>query len=241
MRSPNAEFRAGVKAQLPILLGIMPFGLIYGVLALDAGLSPFAAFSMSWVVFAGSAQFIAAGLFAAGAPIPVLVLTTFVVNLRHMLYSASMAPYLKHLPPRWKWGIAYLLTDEVYATIITRYRDPIDGPEAHHNRHWFALGAGLTLWSSWQGSTLVGVWLGALIPESLGLDFTLALMFIALVIPTLSDRPSVAAAVVAGGMGMALNGLPYNLGLIAAVLIGVVVGLLLEDHLPTRRGEEVHA
>src|SRR5512135_530708 len=178
MPSPRSEFTAGVKAELPILLGVLPFGLIYGVLASGAGLPASLAQAMSSIVFAGSAQFIAAQLIGAGAPALVLILTTLVVNLRHMLYSASVAPYIKHLRPRWKWLLAYLLTDEAYAVTILHYQE---SESALAHKHWYFLGAGLALWSTWQLSTIVGVLAGAQVPESWALDFTLALTFIALV------------------------------------------------------------
>lgn len=233
MRSNRAEFWAGVQAQLPILLGVSPFGMIYGIIAIKAGLPVAVALGMSIIVFAGSSQFIAAQLFASATPGLVIVLTTLVVNLRHMLYSASVAPYVKHLSPLWKYLLAFLLTDEAYAVTITYYeksaaQSPL--PVSETNRHWFFFGAGLTLWVAWQASTAVGVLLGAQVPSRWALDFTLALTFIALLIPVLKDRPAVLAALAAGGMALAAHGLPYNLGLIAAVLTGIAVGVAAERY-----------
>ena len=115
------SFWAGGRAASPLLVGVFPFGLIYGALALGAGLSPATAQMMSSIVFAGSAQFVAAQLVHESAPGLIIVLTIAVVNLRHMLYSASIAPYIEHLPMRWKTFLAYLLTDEAYATAIIHY------------------------------------------------------------------------------------------------------------------------
>ena len=222
--SPRSEFLSGVRDELPILVGTVPFGLIYGVLALAAGLPIEAALAMSSIVFAGSAQFIAAQLIGAGTPGLVVVLTTFVVNLRHMLYSASVAPHLKHLSRGWKWLLAYLLTDEAYAVTITRYARNGDAP----NRHWYFLGAGLTLWGSWQASTAVGVLLGARVPEGWSLNFSLPLSFIGLVVPALKDRAGAAAALSAGLVAVWAAGLPFKLGLMVAALTGIVVGLVVE-------------
>lgn len=225
MITPRSEFLAGIRAQLPILLGTTPFGMIYGINAVDAGLPLDVVLGMSMFVFAGSAQFIAAQLFASGTPGIVIVMTTFVVNLRHMLYSASIAPYSRHLTRVWKYVLAFLMTDEAYAVAITHYRKE-DISQAHPtNKHWYFLGAGLTLWVSWQISTLVGALLGELIPSGWSLDFTLALTFIALVIPALTDRPAIIAALSAGVVALITNGLPYNLGLIIAVLVGVTAGV----------------
>lgn len=234
MRSNRAEFWAGVRALLPILLGTSPFGMIYGILAIKAGLPAAVALGMSLIVFAGSSQFIAAGLFASATPGLVIVTTTFIVNLRHMLYSASVAPYIKHLSKAWKYLLAFLLTDEAYAVTITYYEKHPTPPARETNRHWFFLGAGLTLWVSWQISTAIGVLLGAQVPERWALDFTLALTFIALLIPVLKDYPAVLAALTAGGVALAAHSLPYNLGLMAAILAGIAVGVAAERRLTAR-------
>jgi 4-azaleucine resistance transporter AzlC len=226
MLSPRTEFLNGLKAELPILLGVLPFGMIYGVLALQAGLPPLPALAMSSIVFAGSSQFIGTQLMAQGAGGFVIIATTFVVNLRHALYSASVAPFIKHVPLRWKVLLAYLLTDEAYAVVITRFTRP-DGAAAL-NKHWYYFGAGITLWSSWQISTAIGIFVGQLIPASWSLDFTLALTFIALVVPNLKDRASLAAAVSAGIMAAFSYAWPYKLGLFAAALTGIVIGMLVE-------------
>jgi 4-azaleucine resistance transporter AzlC len=245
--SRRSEFFSGAKAELPILLGVYPFGILYGVLALDAGLPPTLAFAMSSIVFAGSSQVIGANLFKAATPAIVMILTTLVVNLRHMLYSTSIAPQIKHLRTAWKWLLAYLLTDEAYAVAITHYnQDATHAGSASHlaHKHWYFLGAGLTLWANWQISTLVGIFVGAQIPGSWGLDFTVALTFIALVVPLLKDRPSAAAFVAAGIAAVAGAGLPYKLGLIAAAFIGIGVGLWLETrqsgalHVPSARASK---
>jgi 4-azaleucine resistance transporter AzlC len=236
--SARNAFLAGVRAELPILLGVAPFGMIYGALAIGAGLPRDAAQAMSSIVFAGSLQFVATQLFATGAPGLVLLLTTFVVNLRHMLYSASVAPYLHKLPARWKWLLAYLLTDEAYAVTITYYQLPeanhgdTENTERGGQRHWYFLGAGLALWSVWQVSTAVGIFLGAQVPPSWGLDFALALTFIALLVPVLTDRPAVAAALSAGIIALVGVGWPYKLGLVTAAVVGIAVGAWLDRGRP---------
>ncbi|MBI5069586.1 MAG: AzlC family ABC transporter permease [Deltaproteobacteria bacterium] len=224
----RGEFLAGCRDELPILLGVAPFGMIYGILALSAGLPPPAAQAMSSVVFAGSAQFITAQLIRDGAPGAVIVLTVFVVNLRHALYSASLAPYLRHLNGWWKALLAYLLTDEAYAVAVTRYARDGERTDVSPWRHWYFLGAGLTLWASWQVSTAVGVFLGAVVPESWSLDFTLPLTFIALVFPALRDRAGVAAALTAGLVALLALGLPFKLGLIVAAAAGIAAGMFAE-------------
>jgi len=223
-KSRRREFWAGVRDETPILLGVVPFGLIYGALAMHANLSLAASQAMSAIIFAGASQIIAAQLVAAGATGIVILVVVFVVNLRHALYSASMAPYIKHLDPAWKLLLAYLLTDEAYAVAITHYRREGEAAE----RHWYFLGAGLTLWSSWQVSTLCGIFIGAQIPPNWPLSFVLPLTFIALIVPALKDRASVAAALVAGLVGLLAMGFPYKTGLLLAAFTGILTGLAVE-------------
>jgi predicted branched-subunit amino acid permease len=236
-----AEFFNGIRAELPILVGVFPFGMIYGVLALEAGLTPEQSQAMSAIVFAGSAQIVLTQLVQLGTPGLVMILTVAIINLRHALYSASMAPYLQRLRPGWKWLLAYLLTDEAYVVTAIYYQntDPLYLPQSRgqdverettrpDQRHWFLLGAGLALWISWQLSTAAGIFLGSVVPPSWSLDFTLALTFIALVVPNLKDRASVAAAVSAGVVALIAFAFPYKLGLLIAALVGIGIGLVVE-------------
>ena len=224
MNKQIQNFLAGVRAEIPLLIGGFPEGMIYGALALNAGLSPSAAQMMSSIVYAGSAQFITAQLVHELTPGFVIVLTIAVVNLRHMLYSASLAPYLAALPARWKVLLSYLLTDEAYAPTILRYEK--EGSTA--DAHWFLFGAGFSLWFTWQVSTALGILLGTAIPESWSLDFALPLTFIAMVVPVLKNQPAIAAALSAGAVALIAFSLPYKLGLILAALVGMGVGTFLE-------------
>ena len=228
MSEQSKQFWAGVQAEIPLLIGGFPFGMIYGALALNAGLSQAAAQAMSSTVFAGTAQFITAQLIHENTPGFVIILTIAVVNLRHMLYSASLAPYLAALPARWKVLLSYLLTDEAYAPTILHYEKEGVTPQAH----WFLLGTGSVLWMDWQLSTALGIFLGAAIPESWSLDFALPLTFIAMVVPVLRHRPAIAAALSAGAVALIAYSLPYQLGLILAALVGIVVGTVLEGMQP---------
>lgn len=224
MTEQTKHFWAGVRAEIPLLIGVFPFGLIYGALALSVGLSPAAAQMMSSIVFAGSSQFITTQLVHESTPGLVIVMTIAVVNLRHVLYSASLAPYAATLSTRWKILLSYLLTDEAYAPSILRYETEGSTPHAH----WFWLGAGFSLWLVWQISTGLGIFLGTAIPESWSLDFALPLTFIAMLVPVLKNRPAIAAALSAGIVALVAFPLPYRLGLILAAVVGILVGTLLE-------------
>ncbi|WP_322793031.1 AzlC family ABC transporter permease [Bellilinea sp.] len=220
----NLPIYKGIIETIPLLIGIAPFGMIYGVLAVKAGFPAAAAQAMSAILFAGSSQFMIVNLVAAGSPWLVVVLTAVVVNLRHALYSASLAPFLKHLPAGWKAVLAYVLVDEAYAVGIHHYER--EGSAGH--QHWFLLGSGLAVWVCWQASTALGIFLGAQIPAAWSLDFTLALTFIAIVVPGLKNRPLLLSAVTAAVTTVVAHPLPYKLGLILAALAGIAAGLWSE-------------
>lgn len=226
--SRRAAFLAGLQAELPIMLGVSPFGLIFGAVAVQVGVPPPLAQGTSSIIFAGSAQFISAPMLAAGVPLLIVVLTVFVVNLRHALYSASLAPYVEPFHPLWKMLLAYLLTDEAYAVVITHYTKNPDAP----NKQWYFLGAGLTLWVLWQISTAVGILIGAQVPPEWSLDFALPLTFIALIIPHLGSRAHMLTAIVAGLGAVAVYAFPYKLGLILATALGIAAGMIVSALLP---------
>ncbi|CAM3861526.1 AzlC family ABC transporter permease [Ectopseudomonas alcaliphila] len=235
--SRHQEFTQGARDMLPMLLGAIPFGIIFGSLAGSAGLDPWQTQGMSLLVFAGSAQFIAISLLTGGAGIAVVLLTTFVVNLRHALYSASMQPHVRHLPKRWRVPLAFGLTDEAYAVVVQRYARGDKGTY----RHWYFLGAALAMYCNWQLCTLVGVLFGQAVPNigEWGLDFAMLATFIGIVVPMLRSQPQVAAALVAGAVALACHELPYKLGLMAAAASGIVVGVLLERRQPVLQEESI--
>jgi len=219
-------FWQGVRDTTPMLVGAAPFGVIFGAQAARAALSAWGALALSGVVFAGSSQFVAVSLMAAGAALPVIWLTTLVVNLRHALYSAALLPHAQGLSARWRWCLAFWLTDETFAVVEHRLRTQGMGADGQ----WFWLGSSLAMYLNWLGWTLVGVVLGQNIPglESWGLDFAMAATFTAIVTPQLARRPVLAAAVCAGVTALLARGLPYKLGLMLAAAAGVLGGMLAE-------------
>lgn len=224
--SALAEFLAGAKDIFPLIVGAIPFGLIFGTLAATSGLSFAAAAAMSAFVFAGSAQFIAVGLVAAGTGWPFIVLTTFVVNLRHALYSATLAPHVKHLPQRWQVPLAFWLTDESFVVAVQRYNQTDPSPY----KHWYYLGSAVFMYLNWQVCTWLGLTVGQLIPNAAawGLDFAMPVTFIGMVVPYLKNRPMLAAVVVSGVVAMLAYPMPNKLGLILAAVAGIVAGILVE-------------
>ncbi len=236
----SREFVAGARDTIPMMIGAAPFGVIFGTLVTSGPLALWHGQFMSLAVFAGSAQFIALGLIASHASFIVIWATTLVVNLRHVLYSATLAPYVSHLPLRWRLVLGGLLTDEVFAVAWAHFRRHPPGDDVSP---WHFLGSGVAMYVNWQIWTAVGLLFGAAFPglQSLGLDFAMVATFIAIVVPQLVAVRYVAAAVTAGALAFFWQGWPYKLGLLAAVFAGVAVGVALslprrESSMDTRAG-----
>jgi 4-azaleucine resistance transporter AzlC len=222
----HIELWRGARDSLPMLLGAAPLGMIFGTLAVPSGLSPAGAMAMSLIVFAGSSQFIALSLFASGAALAVIVLTTLVVNLRHALYAANLLPHVARLPQRWRVPLAFWLTDETFAIVQQRYSMDDDSPF----KHWYYLGSCLAMYVNWFFWTVLGVFVGRAMTNlgGLGLEFAMAATFVAIVAPLLVSRPMLASALVAAVVSLLARGLPYKLGLMAAALAGIAAGVCLE-------------
>jgi len=227
IRTARTEFWTGCRAITPLVVGAAPFGIIFGTLAAGSGLSYWGTLAMSAFVFAGSSQFITLGLLSAGTALPLIILTTFVVNLRHLLYAVSLVPHISHLPQRWKLPIGFWLTDEAFAVAIGRYHQP----DASVYKHWYYLGAALFMYLNWQFCTWVGLTVGHSIPNaaSWGLDFAMSATFIGMVIPYLINRPMVLAVCVAGLVSLLAHGLPHQLGLMVAAIAGIAVGIVADQ------------
>lgn len=220
-------FWEGFRASLPLMVGVAPFGVVFGALAINAGLSPIQAFGMSVLVLAGSSQFVAAGLIGDNTPILLIVFTTFIINLRHFLYSASINAFLRPLPTASKLVIGYFMVDEVYATAWTRYQTGDLTPQGF--RAYF-LGAGVSLVTVWWLTTCIGAALGDVLPENVttALGFTLPLIFTSIVVSLAVTRPALLAAISAGAAGIIFAPIPNKLGLLVASAIGIAVGAMME-------------
>ncbi len=226
----RSEFLRGAKDTTPLVVAAIPFGIVFGAVAVTGDLSPWAAMGMSLFVFAGSSQFIAAGMAAQGAAASLIILTALIVNLRHMLYSASLSPYVKNLPHKWLLPLGFFLTDETYAIVIRRYPEQDESP----NKHWYHLGSSLAMYSVWQVSSLTGIIAGTQL-EGLaewGLDFAMLVTFIGITVPLVRTRPMAVCALTAAITAVALHDLPNQTWLILAALAGIAAGLISESLLP---------
>ncbi|MBW3661782.1 MAG: AzlC family ABC transporter permease [Actinobacteria bacterium] len=229
VRTSAEAARAGAVDVTPILIGVIPFGLLAGVTATDIGLGVLEASGFSVIVFAGAAQLAAIDLLGRDAAVPIVIATALIINLRMLMYGASLAPYLAH-EPRWRRaGVAYVLTDQSYALAVVRY----DAGEPLRTRIAYYLGVAVPMWLSWQAATLVGAAAGNTIPESVPLSFAIPLMFLALLQPAVKDPATTWAAVVAGTVAVVAAPLPANLGLPLAAVSGIVAGTTISSR---RRG-----
>lgn len=195
-----------------------------GVAVAAGGIGPLEALAMSVIVFAGASMLAAMQLLAADAPVALIVLTALFINLRFMMYSASLRQHLGALPLRWKLPLAYMLADNPYALCIARFADH---PADTHKLEFY-LGVSGTVWLVWQLAVLAGALVGAGLPASWRLEFAAPLAFIAISVPLLRDRAMVAAALAAAATVVLLHGLPLRLGLVLAAVAGIAAGLLTE-------------
>jgi predicted branched-subunit amino acid permease len=214
--------RAGARAVAPQLIGVLPFGLVAGATPADGGLGVGAAAGFSSVVFAGASQLAAIDILTHGGTVLVAVLAACTINLRMVLYSASLAPYLTKDKLRWRMLASYLLVDQIYAMAVTRWSDPDDPVSPPEARIPFMIGAGLLLWTSWQATTLIGAVIGPAVPESLPLSFAVPLVFLVLLVPSVSSRPAAVAAL-GGGLGAVLAA-EWGAGH-ASIIIGAFTGI----------------
>jgi predicted branched-subunit amino acid permease len=222
------SFLAGLRAGSPILMGLLPFGLIYGAAAKGAGLSLIQTVLMSLTIFAGSAQLVFVNLWHDGVNLVALAATVILVNLRLLIYGSSIGPFLeedKGLVMR--LVRSYILTDESYAISLSNFIKP----NFSYRRTFFFLGAGFPTWLGWQCMGITGFLAGAFLPESVPLHMAIPLIFLSLLLSMLKSggnrlAPKIVAVLASGLSAVLLKPVPYNLGLILAIFIGVAFGVL---------------
>lgn len=228
MSNARSEFIQGAKDVAPLFVGVVPFGIIAGVTAVSVGLSAVQAMGMSFIVVAGAAQMAALELMRTEAFWGVVLLTVGIINLRHVMYSASLAPHFGRMPLRWRLFLAYPLVDQAFLLSILRYNQNPD----MRDKRWYFLGVALSITTVWHTATLIGVLVGTQVPPEWSLDFAIPLVFMTLLFPAITDRPTLLAALAAAIVAILARPLPFNLGFVAAAFIGIVVGLLAEWRKP---------
>lgn len=225
--SHGKEFWAGMTHTLPFVLGAIPFGVSYGILSVQAGLSIVETQLMSIIVFAGAAQFMALGMIQAGVSAPLIIMSTFLINLRHMVMGLSLSPYLAKTGPWWHRVLAFGMTDESYIASITHYRK--NPPEQADP--FFALGSSTLLFTGWQLMTIAGTLTGSSIANPLdwGLDFAMPATFLVMLLAQITSQRLVIVAATSGVVGtLSYLYIPGKWYIIIATLAACLVGLALE-------------
>ena len=223
----SKDMRAGAAVVAPMLVGVIPFGLVAGATPASHKLGAGAAVGFSTIVFAGASQLAAMEVLIKGGSAAVAIAAAITINMRMLLYSASLAPFLAEQPLRRRLLVAYLLTDQAYAVSITRWAAEPDAQTS--GRVAYYLGAGLLLWIVWQFSTIAGALAGAALPKDLPLDFAIPLVFLVLLVPAVTTRPAAVAAL-AGGTAAVLGAEwgAGNLSILVGAAVGIAAGALAE-------------
>lgn len=221
----SVAIATGARRAFVLALGVLPFGIVYGVAVAQAGVGVLPGILGSIAIFAGASQLSLLELHTEGAVWAVAVGTALVINARFLLYSAALAPSFAEFPPRWRFGLAHLMTDQAATLSLIEFeteKDPL-------LRRGFFLGAALALFTVWQLGTIIGILAGAQIPEGLQLGFIIPLMFTALVVPALRDRPVIAAATASVVVTIVAARLPAGTNILLGAVAGVGTGAILID------------
>lgn len=236
MSNARTHFVAGFRGGLPFLLVLIPFSMLFGVLAVEAGLELDQTMAMTALVIAGAAQFTAIQLISDNAPLLVVLVTALAVNLRMAMYSASLAPHLGQAPLWQRAFVAYALVDQTYGTSITYFQEK-PGLELR-DKLAFYTGTVLAVCPLWYVFTFVGAVAGSAIPEAFALDFAVPITFLALVAPQLKSLAHVSAALVSVVLALALAWIPFSLGLLVAAFFAMLTGAAVETWGPGARPQE---
>jgi len=227
-RARRAAWLQGLRVVAPALIALAAWGLVTGVATVKSGLTQWQAVGMSLLLFAGSAQLAALPLIAADAPIWVVMLTTAVVNLRFVIFTAGLYPYFRHLPIGRRMLLGYVTGDVSFALSVSRWTLEPPPAQGSRERTWFYLGVCTGTWVVWQVSSIAGIFLGGGIPGTWGLDFVAILALLALVLPMIAGAPTIAGALVAGAVAVLAAGAPLKLGLVVAVLAGISTAMAVD-------------
>ena len=214
----------GIADVSPLMIPVVPFGIIFGVIAMELGLSPYMTFGMSVIIFGGASQIVLLQLFSGGASSLVTLSSVAAVNSRHLLYGAVLSEYLSKLRLTWKIILSYVMVDQAFAVSNTYFKKN----KKDKNKHYHLLGAGFTCWTVWQVSTILGIVLGSVVPEELGLSFTISLTFLALLINDFRKFKNIIVMMVSGIVAtIGFNTIPFQAYIIVAALSALLVATLL--------------
>ncbi len=230
MNSKFKIFLKGIIDVSPLMIPVVPFGLIFGVLAIDVGFTPLQAMGMSLIVFGGASQIVLLQLFSGGASSLVIISSVGAVNSRHLLYGAVVSEHLSDLKLIWKIIISYFLIDQAFAISNEYFKKNKD-----RNRYFHLVGGGAACWVIWQSTTLLGIILGSAIPEKLGLSFAVPLTFLALLVNDFRKFINLVVIIVSGSVAtLGYNFIPFKAYIIVAALAGLLTAIVLTKTIKTK-------
>ena len=229
MNSNFKIFLKGIIDVSPLMIPVVPFGLIFGVLAVDVGFTPIETMCMSLIIFRGASQIVLLQLFSGGASSLVIISSVGAVNSRHLLYGAVVSEHLSDLKLIWKIIISYFLIDQAFARSNEYFKKNKD-----NNKYFHLVGGGASCWIIWQSTTFLGIILGAAIPEKLGLSFAIPLTFLALLIDDLRKFINIVVIIISGFVAtFGYNIIPFKAYVIVAAFIGLISATILTKIIKT--------
>ena len=223
MYSKLNTFSKGAIDILPLMIPVIPFGIIFGAIGIELGFGPYVTYATSIIIFSGASQIVFFQLLSAGASSLVAITSSSVISTRHLLYGAVVNQYLSNLSLYWKIGLSYILTDQAFAVSNEYFKKN----KNEKFKHYFLLGSGITLWIVWQLTTIIGILLGSIVPEELGLTFTIPLTFFALLVNYLRSIDHIIVIVVSGMMSVLLFEMPFKSYIIFSSLIALLIATIL--------------
>ena len=208
---------------LPLLIPVVPFGIIFGAIGIELGFGPYVTYATSIIIFSGASQIVFFQLLSAGASSIVAITSSSVISTRHLLYGAVMNQYLSNLSIYWKIGLSYILTDQAFAVSNEYFKKN----KKDKFKHYYLLGAGVTLWITWQITTVIGILLGSIVPEELGLTFAIPLTFLALLINYFRKIDHVIVIIASGVLSIIMYDAPFKSYIIFSSLISLLIAYLI--------------
>jgi len=208
---------------MPLMLPVVPFGIILGAIGIELGFGPYLTFATSIIIFSGASQIVFLQLLSAGASSLVAVTSSSVISTRHLLYGAVFSQYLNKLSLSWKIGISYILTDQAFAVSNEYFKKNLK----NKNKHYHLLGSGLTLWFIWQVTTIIGILLGSIVPEELGLTFTIPLTFLALLVNYFRKIDHLIIIIFSGLISVIFYNAPFKSYIILSSIVSLFIGLVI--------------
>ena len=223
MRTKKQNFVRGFIDVLPLLIPVVPFGIIFGAIGIELGFGPYVTYATSIIIFSGASQIVFFQLLSAGASSLVAITSSSVISTRHLLYGAVVNQYLGNLSIYWKLGLSYILTDQAFAVSNEYFKKN----KNEKFKHYYLFGSGITLWIVWQLTTIIGILLGSIVPEELGLTFTIPLTFLALLINYFRKIDHLIIIIISGIVSIILYDAPFKSYIIISSLVSLLIAYLI--------------